>query len=80
MRMSGPIIVMACGAGLVVAGFVYDLLFAGLPYPDPTPAQQAQWLLHNARAEIVIALGLAGILAGCLWAGVAALLRRVRGR
>ena len=53
------------GAGVVLAGFVYDVLFAGIPYQDPTPAMQAKWELHSRIANIVMSAG--GL---CLLAGV----------
>jgi hypothetical protein len=31
------------GLAMVVAGFIFDLLFAGLPYQDPTADMQARW-------------------------------------
>jgi hypothetical protein len=31
----------ALGGLVVLNGFVYDILFAGLPYKDPTPELQA---------------------------------------
>lgn len=54
------------GIALLVGGFLYDVLFAGLPYQDPTPAMQKDWDLH---ATIAAAIMLAGI--GVLVLGLA---------
>ncbi len=34
---------IAAGVGLVFLGFVYDVLFAGIPYQDPPPELAAQY-------------------------------------
>jgi len=63
------------GTGFVVAGFAYDLAFAGLPYLDPTPQMQADWTRHKAIAGVLTDMGLGLVLAGL----AVALVRRLRG-
>jgi hypothetical protein len=57
---------------LVVGGFVYDVVFAGIPYPDPTPAMEADYAHHARVASLIRWAGLLVALAG----GVAGIARR----
>ena len=36
---------------IVLCGFIYDVLFAGIPYQDPTPALQARYDFHSSMAD-----------------------------
>jgi len=56
----------AVGLLLVVVGFVYDVAFAGIPYPDPTPAMAADYALHARVASLIRATGLLVALSGAL--------------
>lgn len=38
------------GIVIVMSGFVYDVLFAGIPYQDPTPELQARYDFHSSVA------------------------------
>ena len=38
------------GILIVMSGFVYDVVFAGIPYQDPTPELQARYDFHSAVA------------------------------
>lgn len=40
------------GLLLVLSGFVYDVLFAGIPYQDPTPEIQARYDFHSFIAGL----------------------------
>ena len=60
-------VLITFGAILVVAGFVYDGLFAGLPYQDPTEEMQSQWLYHSGIARRTVATGLIVFCIGILW-------------
>ena len=55
------------GLAVVLIGFAYDVIFAGIPYQDPTPELQSKWESHKVVAgNIYIAGGvtfLLGILA-----------------
>jgi hypothetical protein len=46
------------GLGLVVTGFVYDVVFAGIPYQDPTPAMQRDYLRQAHIASNATKLGI----------------------
>ncbi len=60
----GPLILGLC---LLVAGFLYDLQFAGLPYQDPTPELQAQYNFHSSVASRIMSAGAVLMLAGLVW-------------
>jgi hypothetical protein len=55
------------GGGLLVAGLLYDLHYAGIPYQDPTPQQQTQYDLHSSIASRLMGAGAVLMLAGLLW-------------
>ena len=55
------------GGGLLVAGLLYDVQYAGIPYQDPTPQQQAQYDLHSSIASRLMGAGAVLMLAGLLW-------------
>ena len=55
------------GLIIIFSGFVYDVLFAGIPYPDPTPQMLASYNFH-AQIASIIRWGGAVI---CIIAGVA---------
>jgi len=51
------------GLGLLFGGFAYDVMFAGIPYQDPTP-ELAQSYARNARIASYLmraGLGLMGL-------------------
>lgn len=54
------------GAGIVVVGFVYDILFAGIPYQDPTPELQADYNFHSSVAGMLYKTGGIVMLLGLL--------------
>lgn len=60
------------GFGLIVLGFAYDVLFAGIPFQDPTPELKAQYTHHAAIAQ---AIELSGV---CLL-GLGLIIATVRG-
>jgi hypothetical protein len=45
------------GMLIVMSGFVYDVVFAGIPYQDPTPELQARYDFHSAVAESLYTTG-----------------------
>ena len=53
---------IAIGFLLLLAGLLYDIAFAGIPYQDPTPEMSARYARHSRIA------------AGLRWAGVVVLL------
>ena len=48
------------GITIIFFGFFYDVLFAGIPYQDPTPAMVANYNFHAAIASMIRWIG-AGI-------------------
>ena len=46
-------VLATCGVAGMLLGFVYDILFAGLPYQDPTPEVQAEWAFHKDVADTI---------------------------
>ena len=59
-------IALVGGLVTILIGFLYDTLFAGIPYQDPTPALQQRYDFHRS---VAIALEGAGMLM-VLWSGV----------
>lgn len=45
------------GVALIIAGFVYDVMFAGIPYQDPSPELQANWAFHSNVAFWIMSAG-----------------------
>ena len=61
-----PYLLLAVGLFLLAAGFVYDLLFAGIPYQGPTPELVASYDRHSAIATVIYWCGALTLLAGLL--------------
>jgi hypothetical protein len=59
--------IVLTGLCLLIGGFVYEAIFNGLPYPDPTPEMSAQWALNETVASIFYRAGLLVIAAGMAW-------------
>lgn len=80
LRWVAPAVMIALGAAIVVAGFVYDVFFAGIPFQDPTPELQASYTYHAGVALAIevtgVIVALAGIAAGVLVGALAAARRR----
>jgi hypothetical protein len=66
-----PVVLIVLGVIILIIGFVYDVLFAGIPYPDPTPALAAAYDFHSRIASIIRWSGM-GV---CILAGLVMLLR-----
>jgi predicted MFS family arabinose efflux permease len=45
------------GIAIVMSGFVYDVIFAGIPYQDPTPEMQARYEFHSSIAGWILMSG-----------------------
>lgn len=45
------------GLLIVLAGFTYDVIFAGIPYQDPTPELQARYDFHSSIAGLIYKTG-----------------------
>jgi len=48
-----PLVLLISGLAILFAGFIYDVLFAGIPYQDPTPAMTAGYDLHSWVASMI---------------------------
>jgi hypothetical protein len=76
MKRHGPILLIAAGLCLLVGGFVYDVIFGGIPYQDPAPEMSARYALHSRVASIIRLSGFAAMVVG----GVAGVARLAAGR
>jgi Na+/melibiose symporter-like transporter len=74
MKRYWPFAWIAFGLAVVVAGFCYAVVFAGIPYQDPTPELTARYNLHTRVASIICCTG--GV--ACLLGGGALLIRILR--
>ena len=66
MKRLFPFILIILGIIIIFAGFVYDALFAGIPYQAPTITLAASYNFHSQIASIIRWSGL-GI---CIIGGV----------
>ncbi len=70
MRSHWYLLFIGAGIVLIFVSFVYNLLFAGIPYQDPTPELVARYAFHAAVANTLFQAGgivfLAGVIAGVL--------------
>ena len=57
---------MTSGLCLLLGGFVYDIVFVGIPYPDPTPEMSASYALDSHIASLIRWVGLGSIFLGCV--------------
>ena len=67
MNRLRPVHLLAIGFVVFVLGFLYDGMFAGIPYQDPTAEMQANWLYHNKIASRVMLGGIVIFVTGFLW-------------
>lgn len=70
---------LAVGAVLVLGGFLWDVMFAGIPYQDPTPALAADYERNAGIASALLWVG-AGVLASGVLAAAASGAARGRRR
>ena len=56
-RHLGLLVVMI-GILIVSSGFIYDVLFAGIPYQDPPAALQQQYAFHAGAAQALYTVGI----------------------
>ena len=60
MKKNWPFYLLSIGIVLLICGFIYDVMFAGIPYQDPTPVLQANYDRHSGIASSIMKAG-AGI-------------------
>ena len=53
MKRIIPFGLIVIGLIIIISGFIYDVIFAGIPYPDPTPELAAKYALHSQIAAII---------------------------
>ncbi len=76
MKQIRPLYIVLVGAVVLIAGILYEIVFVGIPYQDPTPDLAAPYAHQSA---VAYGVRIAGVLLFSL--GVAlAILRRVSGR
>jgi hypothetical protein len=73
MRRFWPLFLIAGGVLIVFGGFIYDVMFAGIPYQDPTPEMSARYAHHAHVASLIRWLGVVVFLGGV----VAGIIRRI---
>lgn len=57
MKKYWPFALILIGIMMILMGFVYDVLFAGIPYQDPTPEMIANYNLHSQIAATIRWMG-----------------------
>ena len=62
--MDLPKVLLSLGAVLLILALLHGALVLGVPYPDPTPEQQAHW---RRQDQINNWLWIAGLLLLALW-------------
>jgi UPF0716 family protein affecting phage T7 exclusion len=75
MKRFWPLTLIVAGLLLMTGGFVYDVMFAGIPYQDPTPEMSARYAYHSRVASMTFRTG-AGVFAAGSIAGIIRRLRR----
>ena len=66
---------IAIGLLLLLAGLLYDIAFAGIPYQDPTPEMSARYARHSLIAASIRWTGTAVFLTGAGF-GIASWIRQ----
>ena len=74
MKRFLPLTLIILGITLIFLGFAYDVLFAGIPYQDPTPVLQASYDFHTQIASIIRWSGVGIFMIG----GLIEVIRRLR--
>ncbi len=77
MKFPRPRTIAAAGMLLFIGGLIYSIVFAGIPYQDPTPQMYATWKFHQQIGDSLMLAGLV-LLAGGLLLGLARKIAGVR--
>jgi hypothetical protein len=59
MKKNWHLYLISMGIILLIGGFIYDVMFAGIPYQDPTPILQANYDRHSGIASSIMQAGAA---------------------
>ena len=78
MKRLLPFLLIISGMIVFFAGFVYDVLYAGIPYQDPTPALAASYKFNSQIASIIRWSGLGICLIGGAITTIQRLMRKSR--
>ncbi|CAM3294165.1 hypothetical protein FLLO111716_01630 [Flavobacterium longum] len=54
------------GLALIVVGFIYEIVFAGVPYQDPTEEMVIRYNRNELISITIMQIGLAALVAGIL--------------
>jgi cytochrome bd-type quinol oxidase subunit 2 len=57
-QRGGLRLVFGSSLAALVLGFMWGALFAGVPYPDGTPEQNARFAFHANAATVLMAIGI----------------------
>ena len=57
MKKKWHLYLISIGILLLIGGFIYDVMFAGIPYQDPTPVLQANYDRHSGIASFIMQAG-----------------------
>ncbi|MDA0767935.1 MAG: hypothetical protein O3A92_14080 [Verrucomicrobia bacterium] len=60
-----PVLLILAGLGMVFGGFGFDVLFAGVPYQDPTPEMTAGYERNGMIGSGVSWTGVVVMMSGC---------------
>ncbi len=77
MKRHLPLILIGLGILLLISGFAYDLVFAGIPYQDPTPEMSARYAFHSRIASGFYILGGGTFLVGAVTGVIRVVTRRL---
>ncbi len=80
MKQLWALILIVMGLSLLFCGFVYDALFAGIPYQDPTPQLSERYAYHAHIASIMSWIGFGIFLFGIIAGLIHVIVRRFRTR
>jgi hypothetical protein len=69
---------MIAGLLLLAGGFVYDVIYAGIPYQDPTPEMSARYAFHARVASIIYLTGTGVFVVGSVAGIIRMFIRRRR--
>jgi hypothetical protein len=59
MKKNWHLYLISIGILLLIGGFIYDVMFAGIPYQDPTPILLANYDRHSGIAASIMQAGTA---------------------
>jgi hypothetical protein len=76
MKRNLPLILIAVGVSMLISGFFYDVIFAGIPYQDPTPEMSARYAFHSRVASTIYTISSGTILFGAVIRVIRVIIRR----